>query len=233
MDKRALAGTVLVVLGYWGISTLRSLTTPDGALKMPAEEIEALKTMERSPASVPVTEVKPQGPKADVPPPPPETKQPVIFEAQAELSAYAQLKTKVLPSGAEKKERERILNDSRVIGSVGKRLLQIPPLSLGEQVAAIDLLIEALKKGDKNAAEDAMKEIVGDKQVEDVKLPKEVREQLAGIKAEVLYNWAAIEPNQQSDIARRLPGPASEKIWRNVQDTFANNIAESESEIGR
>lgn len=232
MDKRALAGVVLVVLGYWGVSTLRSLSSPEGRMKLPAEELEAQRTMERSPANAPVTEIR-SIPKADIPPPPPETKPPVIFEAQAELTAYAQLKTKVLPSESEKKERARILNDSRVIGSVSKRLLQIPPLSLGEQVAAIDLLIEALKKGDKNAAEEAMREIVSDKQVEDVKLPQEVREQLAGIKAEILYNWAAIEPNQQSDIARRLPGPASEKIWRNVQDTFANHIAESEAEIGR
>lgn len=231
MNKRALAATVLIVLGYWGVSTLRSLSSSEGKLLVPQEEIEAQRIMERSPAEV--AEPKPPIPKTNLLPHPPETTTPVIFEAQAELTAYAQLKTIVLPSAAEKKERSRILHDGRVLGSVGKRLSQIPTLSLGEQVAAIDLLIEALKSGDKAAAEEAMREIVADKQIEDVKLPLEVREQLAGIKAEILYNWAAIEPNQQSDIARRLPGPASEKIWRNVQDTFANNIAESESEIGR
>ena len=230
MDKRALVGTVLIILGYWGVSTLRSLADKDGALKVPAEEIEAQKTVERSAANAMAAKSVTQGPKADIPPPPPENKPPVIFEAQAELSAYAQLKTTVVPNESEKKERARIIHDQRTISSIGKRLLQIPPLSLGEQVAAIDLLVEAFKSGDKAAAEGAMRAIVADKQVEDTQLPTEVREQLAGIKAEVLYNWGALAPHQQSEIARQLPGPASEKIWRNVQDTFASHLAESELE---
>jgi hypothetical protein len=154
----------------------------------------------------------------------------VIFEAQADLSSYAQLKTKVVPNATEKKERERIIHDQRTISSIGKRLLQVPPLALGQQIAAVDLLVEAFKSGDRSASEQAMREIVADKQVEDTKLPAEVREQLAGIKAEVLYNWGALAPEQQNEIARQLPGPASEQIWKNVQDTFASNLAESELE---
>jgi hypothetical protein len=227
MDKRALAGVVVLVLGYWGISTVRSLTSSEGALKLPEEEIEAQKIVERTAASQPVAAKPVEGPKADIPPPPPENKAPVIFEAQAELSAYAQLKTKVVPNAMEKKERERIIHDQRTISSIGKRLLQVPTLALGQQIAAIDLLVEAFKSGDRAASEQAMREIVADKQVEDTKLPAEVREQLAGIKAEVLYNWGALAPEQQNEIARQLPGPASEQIWKNVQDTFASNLAES------
>jgi hypothetical protein len=227
MDKRALAGVVVLVLGYWGISTVRSLTSSEGALKLPEAEIEAQKIVERTAASQPVAAKPVEGPKADIPPPPPENKAPVIFEAQAELSAYAQLKTKVVPNAMEKKERERIIHDQRTISSIGKRLLQVPTLALGQQIAAIDLLVEAFKSGDRAASEQAMREIVADKQVEDTKLPAEVREQLAGIKAEVLYNWGALAPEQQNEIARQLPGPASEQIWKNVQDTFASNLAES------
>jgi hypothetical protein len=229
MDKRALTGVVLIVLGYWGISTVRSLTSREGALKLPQEEIEAQKIVERTAASAQVAAKATQAPKADIPPPPPES-QPVIFEAQTDLSTYAQLKTKVVPNATEKKERERIIHDQRTIASIGKRLLQIPTLALGQQIAAIDLLVEAFKSGDKSASEQAMREIVADKQVEDTKLSAEVREQLAGIKAEVLYNWGALAPEQQNEIARQLPGPASEQIWKNVQDTFASNLAESELE---
>jgi hypothetical protein len=230
MDKRAIAGIVVLVLGYWGVSTLRSLASRDGALKLPAEEIEAQKIIERTAASEPVAAKPVEAATAETPPPPTENPAPAIFEAQAELSAYAQLKTKVVPNATEKKERERIIHDPHTISSIGKRLLQIPTMALGQQIAAIDLLVEAFKSGDRSASEQVMREIVADKQVEDTKLPTEVREQLAGIKAEVLYNWGALAPEQQSDIARQLPGPASEQIWRNVQDTFANNLAESDLE---
>jgi hypothetical protein len=230
MDKRALAGVVVLVLGYWGISTVRSLTSSEGALKLPEAEIEAQKIVERTAASQPAAAKPVEGLKADIPPPSPKSAAPVIFEAQAELSAYAQLKTKVVPNATEKKERERIIHDQRTISSIGKRLLQVPTLALGQQIAAIDLLVEAFKSGDKAASEQAMREIVADKQVEDTSLPAEVREQLAGIKAEVLYNWGALAPEQQNEIARQLPGPASEQIWKNVQDTFASNLAESELE---
>lgn len=230
MDKRTLTGVVLIVLGYWGISTVRSLTSREGALKLPEEEIEAQKIVERTAASAQVTaKAATQAAKADIPSPRPESR-PVIFEAQADLSSYAQLKTKVVPNATEKKERERIIHDQRTISSIGKRLLQVPPLALGQQIAAVDLLVEAFKSGDRSASEQAMREIVADKQVEDTKLPAEVREQLAGIKAEVLYNWGALAPEQQNEIARQLPGPASEQIWKNVQDTFASNLAESELE---
>ncbi len=224
MNKRSVITIVCLVLGYWAISMTKSLATKDGNLKLSSEEVEARQTVARSPA-----EAKPSGmvavTKADIPPPP-ETKPPVLFESQAELNVYAGLKTKVLPSDAEKSEKQRLLNNKHVIADIAARLITIPLIPLGQQDVAIDFLVDALKGGDKAATEEAMRAIVRDMQVEDTKLAVEVREQLAGIKAEILYNWAALAPDEQGDIARQLPGPASERIWRNVQDAHASNLAE-------
>lgn len=227
MNKQSLITVVCLVLGWWGISLMKSLSTTDGSLKLPVEEIEARKAAERSVAEM---KTAPSEVAAMIPPPAVSSKPPVLFESQAELNVYAALKAKVLPSDSEKSERQSLVNNGRLLASIANRLTTIPLMALGEQDVAIDLLVEAFKSGDKQAAEVAMRAVVTDAQVENAKLDREVREQLAGIKAEVLYHWAALAPEAQDTIAHQLPGPASLKIWKNVQDSHASNLAESRAE---
>jgi hypothetical protein len=149
------------------------------------------------------------------------------------LNSYAQLKTKVLPSAEEQSARERLLKDARFLRATGDRLLKVPLLPIGEQDVAIDLLIEALQGGDQQAAKAVIGEIVSDNQVEDTKLPTDVREQLAGIKAEVIYHYTAYRPEEVGQVSSSLPGPVSRKIWNNVTEAQKNNLAESQAEANR
>ncbi len=105
------------------------------------------------------------------------------------------------------------------------------PSVTASQDAAVDLLVEALKSGDKAMAAEVARAVIEDPAVENAGTDRSVRENLAGIKAEVLYHWAAIMPDDASNIERSLPGPVSRKIWDNVNRRHASNLAESAEEI--
>jgi len=228
MTRGPIVFAVVIILGWWGISLTRSLSTSEGSFKRPVADGEEGKSALRMdvPVAAPAaTAPAPEQVKAVKPPP--------AFEFQNELNHFAQLKAKVLPSPEERAEREALLKDRRLLLSLGQRLAKVPLMALGEQDVAIDLLVEALQNGDKEAAQEAIGAIVADAQVENTQLSIPVREQLAGIKAEVLYHWTAYEPSQASRVGSLLPGPASRKIWGNVIEAQKNNLAESAQERDR
>ena len=109
------------------------------------------------------------------------------------------------------------------------RLMHTPTTAkeAGEQNAAIDMLLDALKSGDSEVAVDVLRSVVTDGQVEDESIDRSTRENLAGIKAEVLFQWSALKPAQASELASLLPGPISQKIWQNVVDAQQSNLNES------
>lgn len=219
-----------VIVGWWAFS----VTRPSSETRAVARNPQNIQNAGRE-TSTPAIQAKVKESKAlaSVITKVEQKKTLVPFEFQKELDEYAALKTKVLPSGDEQRSRDRLLKDARFLRSLGARLSKIPMLPLGEQDAALDVLVDALKNGDKAAAEQAISEIVEDRQVEDVKIPGEQREQLAGVKAEVLYHWTAIDSGQAAQVAKLLPGPVSRKIWSNVQEAQQNNLAESTLEAGR
>lgn len=225
--KRLVAITVTLVLGWWGISMVRSLNSSEGALKVSVDDGEEGRSAHMT-APPPQPEVVPASVETRAPASVPSKV--VTFEFQKELSSFANLQAKVLPSEDEKVEKEYLLRSERLLRGIGARLTKLPLMPIGEQDVAIDLLVEALKSGDKFAATQVMGAIVSDAQVENVSLDREVREQLAGIKAEVLYHWAALSPEDSRQIQGMLPGPASKKIWDNVTEAHRTNLAQSAEE---
>lgn len=156
------------------------------------------------------------------------------FQYQAELDSFLKFKGKVFLTEQEKAERNRLLHDASLLRALGLRLTEasLAPSVTASQDAAVDLLIEALKSGDNEMASQVAKSVVEDSQVENTSLERGVRENLAGIKAEVLYHWAAMSPDS-AGIERYLPGPVSQKIWANVNRRHASNTAESNAEIAK
>ena len=224
MRKAAIITLIGLVLGYWGISLGRSLaSSPNGLVSVhsAAEEDIRFTPPPRAPSSIAADAI----PMAGSQPPP--IARNINFEYQAELDAYTALKAIVLPTEEQKQERSRLLANGRLLSALGARLVKQPLLDLSEQDVAVDILLDALKDGDSRAAEEALKSVVSDSQVEDLALDRPVREQLAGVKAEVLYQWAALSPHMSGDLASLLPGPTSQKIWQNVLTTHQRNLAES------
>ncbi len=240
MKKTPVIIASLIILGGWGISMTRFLSSSsksaDGSANGSADSAKS-DPADRSAGSKPYPDsaviaarIPASVPAANSPAPARVEVSPIKFQFQEELNSYAQLKTKVLPSPKEQAAKSALLKNASFLRSLSDRLTKVPMLSIGEQDAALDLLVDALKNGDQATAEGAIADVIADKQVEDTKVAAPVREQMAGIKAELLYHWTAVQPDQASQVGRLLPGPVSQRIWNNVRAAQSNNLAESESE---
>jgi hypothetical protein len=223
---------VAILMGWWAISVTISLAS---------SRAERADEMPSSPFP-PSTSV----PKVDKPAAPagrqPASKTSGIsrssamshpFEYPSELTSYMDLHEKVMLSDQEKREKTDLLRHTGLIKAMGKRLREASrtPEVMTEQDAAIDFLIEALKDGDTSVASEVLRDVVQDRQVEDAGLDRGLREQLAGLKAEVLYQWSAMNPGISGTLQAWLPGPVSRKIWANVLRMQQSNLAESEEHV--
>ncbi len=146
-----------------------------------------------------------------------------------ELERYATLRSKVFLDETEESQKEQLLRNPAVLRSLGQRLLRSASDDAAalEQNNAIEMLLDALRSGDGPVATEVLKAVVEDGQVENADLDLASRENLAGIKAEVLYQWSAIRPVQSAQLVTWLPGPVSQRIWTNVVNLQASNLAES------
>lgn len=151
------------------------------------------------------------------------------------MEKFKVIHAKVFKNDEDQKNLKIMLMDSKYILQLGEYLRDLQSVGKDEfksnQNAVVDLLIEALKSGDSRSAEQAILDVVKDAQVEDTKLALNTRELLGGVKAELLYQSTSIKPELAEQFSRVLPGPASEKIWLNVQQQQADNLAVSESEL--
>lgn len=146
-----------------------------------------------------------------------------------ELAMYTLLHRKVFLNEGESAEKSSLLKNASVLRAMGVRLVRPPgsEAAAGEQNTAIEMLIEALRSGDSEVASEVLKGVIKDSQIEDGQLEMSIRSNLAGIKAEILFQWSALRPTQAQELATLLPGPVSRKIWQNVIDAQTSNVAES------
>ncbi|MEZ0391979.1 MAG: hypothetical protein ACAH59_07185 [Pseudobdellovibrionaceae bacterium] len=154
---------------------------------------------------------------------------------QAELRELQIIKAKPFPTAAEQEKKKSLLKNSEFLRSLGEtlrnvHLMQDPQYETSEN-AALDFLMEALQSGDQKTALEVSKQLIQDPQVENDKLPQELREILAGIKGEILYHATSIAPSSLGPIESLLPGPVSQRIWENVQNEQRSNLAESQREL--
>lgn len=158
------------------------------------------------------------------------------FVYTKELRDYMHLKTKVFMNEEEKIRKAQLLADTGFVREAGELLRKpaaIDSEDFDRQSRVMDLLFEALESPSKSVAIEALRDVVEDTQIENDKLDVEARRSLAGVKAEVLYQWSALDPMRASDIQAWLPGPVSQKIWRNVLEMQNNNRLESLQEVAK
>ncbi|MES2855146.1 MAG: hypothetical protein V4692_04750 [Bdellovibrionota bacterium] len=201
------------------------------------DQIEVSQSSESIPAVLPVASKKSGEPVAAVPVSAPVLKsEPTITQEQREmLSKYRSLKTKVFMSDQEAALHKRLLADRGFVRNLAS-VLRVSAVDLEAQRtqdSAIDLLLDAATNGFSEVAAEAFREVISDDQIENSSIPKEGRQALAEIKAEVLYQWTAIDPSRVSEVEDLLPGPVSKRIWANVLDTQTRNVAESSALVER
>lgn len=187
-------------------------------------------TITRSPSAVPPTASK----AVEIPkvrPKPRALAKDVVFEFDKELDQYSQVKTKVFANETDQAIKQSLFSNHRFIDGLSdylRRSASSDLSSVARQGAAIDFLFEALaSETGRHSAEAALRDVVLDAQIEDGSLDMKSREGFAGIKADVLYKWAATEPQRTSEFEAWLPGPVSRKVWSNVLATQERNVQES------
>ncbi len=150
-----------------------------------------------------------------------------------ELKQYRVIKNKAFLTDEEKALRKSFLENNEMLRNLGT-YLKTPATEESDSEeaknAATDLLLEAIKDEKSAAAEAALQEVIADNTIENTQMDPAQRESLAGVKAEILYHWSAIDPEKVSQIEEWLPGPVSKKIWQNVLKAQNQNRAESHNE---
>lgn len=172
------------------------------------------------------------------------TKKKSVFEEEAAdtgeipepelIRKFKSMQAKVFKDESDKAYLKRLLSDSKYLQQLSNYLrdaqsIQNPSFRENQNLA-IDFILEALNADASASAEQAIFDVIQDSQVEDVQLKLNLREMLAGVKADLLYQASAVKPELIPQIEQVLPGPVSQKIWKNVQKQHAENLASSEIE---
>ena len=147
---------------------------------------------------------------------------------------FRSIQNKVFKSLGESEKIKQIAKDAVYLNELSLYLRNAKSAAKADfrndQNVAVDILIEALKNGGSPAAEAAIFDIVKDSQIESASLQLPVREALAAVKAEILYQGSAIRSDLFTNVESILPGAVSKKIWENVLLKQNENAQESGAE---
>lgn len=239
-EKIALAIIVLAILG--GVLTIRA---PSSVSSTRGASTRGPSSLPRQPAS-PGTRGKAVTPAATAKPLPATAAAPTAaansqvlggsdprqrpFEMKKELEEYRLYSKKVFMSEEEKRQKRGLLQDAgliRQLGALFKSSASSYEDLVEQQNTAVDFLLEALQGESRAVAAEVLRGVIQDPATENTRLSLASRENLAGAKAEILYRWSAQEPAKSREIAQWLPGPVSQRIWRNVLAQQESNRAES------
>lgn len=155
---------------------------------------------------------------------------------RVEIETFRLLNKKIFLTDEEREKRLELLEHREFIHSLTD-LLKVNAshdFDLKQtQNAALDFLFASLRNDARSPAADVLMQIVEDAEIERQDLDRGTRQELAGVKAEVLFYWSALDPSSTGRIERSLPGPVSRRIWQNVIDSQKINLDESTEEAKR
>lgn len=153
------------------------------------------------------------------------------YKFHAELDKFAMISNKALLLEHDKVAKKKLITDVAFIRSLKSVLLTaaLDNTMSHNQNIAVDFLFEALKGSQHDEVVKVLQAVAADPAVDNEQTDMASRKALAGVKAEVLFTWSAVDPDADANIAAALPGPVSQKIWANVKKQQENNLAESAS----
>lgn len=157
------------------------------------------------------------------------------FKYADELASYSVIQAKVFLSEDEKELRKKLLKDQDMLRSF-KSILLIPAqdmTTMKMQNAALDILFESLELDPQGVSLEILKDVIRNPTVEDSQLSSPERQAVAEIKAEILFRVSAAVPESRAELESLLPGPVSQRLWKNVVAQQKSNLAESALERAR
>jgi len=148
------------------------------------------------------------------------------------IHSYRLVKEKPFQHDQEKEFVRKTLLDDELIKK-NSFLLSVKASSYEEQEIQneyIDLVLDSALAGNTDSL-NVVKKFIEDPTIETDQLPQAEKNNLAEIKAEVLYHIASGSITSEQEIENLIPGPITKKIWENVKKSHTANLVESESEI--
>lgn len=150
-----------------------------------------------------------------------------FVEVQNSLADFAKINIKTVRSAEETRKLEELFQSENVYQKI-YAFLSIPPLEVTTQLEkvqniSLDFLELALKATPNTLAENTVRKLVSESQLENPELPFAVRDNLAEVQSELLL---MITQNLAVNEARQINrGPASQKILDNIQQLYDDNSA--------
>lgn len=152
---------------------------------------------------------------------------PLSPSTRGRLKEFQKLKKKVFLDNDEKRRLSELTRDPEFLSSLAPLFDISAERNEDEVNAAIDLLLDAATKEKSETAASVLMGVISDPSIENLDIPEKPREQLAGIKAEILFLWTAASPDRAQHMASMLPGPVSQRLWENVLTAQERNRNES------
>ncbi len=153
-----------------------------------------------------------------------------VVELSKHLMQIKLIQKKVFKNDAELTVVKSFINSRQRLQSLAALLTRREALieaNSADHSNAVDVLIAASQSGDSQYAEELILEIIRDGKIENENEHPTVRQNLAGIKAELMYHAVRID---NRTVQNSISGPATQKIWDNVQQAQADNVTESQLE---
>lgn len=142
-----------------------------------------------------------------------------------QLELFQELDVKVLMNPNEKERYVAILNNKDTQKLIQRAIISANTENIKLQNSAVEFLVSAIES--QIDVSQLIKNIVSDPAIESASTPQAQRQVQAELKAELLYSWSSYNPQQAQGVEALLPGPVSQRIWSNIQNTHANNAEES------
>lgn len=142
-----------------------------------------------------------------------------------QLELFQELDVKVLMNPSEKERYVAALSDKDTHKLIKRTILMANAENIKLQNLSTEFLVSAIESN--IDVSQLMKEIIADSTIESTSAPQAHRQIQAELKAELIYSWSSHSPQYTLGIESLLPGPVSQRIWSNIQNTHANNAEES------
>lgn len=153
-----------------------------------------------------------------------------VVELSKHLVQIKLIQKKVFKNDAELNVVESFINSRPRLQSLAALLTNrdvLLDMNSADHSNAVDVLIAASQSGNTQYAEELILEIIRDGKIENENENQTVRQNLAGIKAELMYHAVRID---NRTVQNSISGPVTQKIWDNVQQAQADNVTASQLE---
>lgn len=147
-------------------------------------------------------------------------------ELSAQLEDFDRLYNKLLKNEDERDSYQASLKNPNVFRLLKRAVLHPSRENAKLQDLSVTYLMEALQAHSEEASR-VVNDIIADNTIENPTVDSQSRQLQAELKADILYQWTSMHPEQVQHVSSILPGRASQRIWQNVLDLQASNEAES------